>query len=620
MPNLSYSVADFLPFTKIVSADVNTRFNDIKTLLNTTKLDSTNVQQYGLTRDRMNQTGNNQVVINDSSGTMTSEAQLAVSRGGLGSDFSGSLASNAGNAVVVNNAGNAFSLGSPIQATLTETLNSNVNTITAGEAITANQAVCVDFNNSNYRIFLTNDSKATRRIGFLGFATAAATVTPQIQTWVASANFVTSNSIAFTINSRNYTVAFTTDNATTLQAVATAMATDPDVNGAVSDGVHTVTVTGKGALQISITGSTVTGGASQPTITVTTTQAFSGQNVPTQVFGPMAGFTSLTTGAYYYISATPGAITTVPPSSNPVFVGQALSSTVLFINKNVQNFQFPTSTAFVRAFGSSTNVESGATKDVEHYNFVSWSAGTSSGGTAVSEGTPNGSLAYNGTLLVLDGYNSATSITSQFQSYNKSAWSTLTTRGTAKVFQGAYAFGNNKFYSAKGGTGVASTTNESWNGSAWSTTNAYVTAENVGACFVQGSLMHHVTGIQSNAHETMNSSDTIASATNAPTTAAYSGGSVSTTANGLYINSTTTASYYWNGSSWSSSTTVSYTPSGSSYFNPSCGYSPTTQLSIINGGSTASAALNTSASFNDVSWSSATASTNARGSGVGGVF
>lgn len=50
MPLLNYSSADFpfQPFTKIYSADINQCYNDIKTLLNTTGLDNTNVQNAGL--------------------------------------------------------------------------------------------------------------------------------------------------------------------------------------------------------------------------------------------------------------------------------------------------------------------------------------------------------------------------------------------------------------------------------------------------------------------------------------------------------------------------------------------------------------------------------------------
>lgn len=77
MPNLSYAVSDFVAFTRIKSADVNSRFDDIKTLLNTTKLDSTNVQTNGLTRDRLAQDTHSTatadaVVVNDTNGNMVS--------------------------------------------------------------------------------------------------------------------------------------------------------------------------------------------------------------------------------------------------------------------------------------------------------------------------------------------------------------------------------------------------------------------------------------------------------------------------------------------------------------------------------------------------------------------
>lgn len=60
MPLLTYTAASFpfTAFTKIISADVNTCFNDIKTLLNTTKLDDTNIQNAGITpTTKLNQTG-----------------------------------------------------------------------------------------------------------------------------------------------------------------------------------------------------------------------------------------------------------------------------------------------------------------------------------------------------------------------------------------------------------------------------------------------------------------------------------------------------------------------------------------------------------------------------------
>lgn len=59
MPLLTYTSSDFpfQPFTKIFSADVNQCFNDIKTLLNTTKLDSTNIQTAGIVIANLSATG-----------------------------------------------------------------------------------------------------------------------------------------------------------------------------------------------------------------------------------------------------------------------------------------------------------------------------------------------------------------------------------------------------------------------------------------------------------------------------------------------------------------------------------------------------------------------------------
>lgn len=51
MPVFSFTSSGFpfVPFTKIISADVNQCFNDVKTFLNTTKLDDSNIQDAGIT-------------------------------------------------------------------------------------------------------------------------------------------------------------------------------------------------------------------------------------------------------------------------------------------------------------------------------------------------------------------------------------------------------------------------------------------------------------------------------------------------------------------------------------------------------------------------------------------
>lgn len=94
----------------------------------------------------------------------------------------------------------------------------------------------------------------------------------QVQTVVFSADVVTGNSIALTVNGTALTQAFTTDNATTLAALAVQIAAVAALPTAVSDGTHTITVTASThGVPVVITGGLVTGGASQPTIAVTQT-------------------------------------------------------------------------------------------------------------------------------------------------------------------------------------------------------------------------------------------------------------------------------------------------------------------------------------------------------------
>lgn len=118
MPNLVYTSSDFpfTPFTKIYSTDVNQCFNDIKTLLNTTKLNSTNIQVHGLTRQTSSSNiaagTANHVVINDANGDFSSEAQLALSRGGTGLNVvPGSHMP--GDVVQINLAGTALEVSAP---------------------------------------------------------------------------------------------------------------------------------------------------------------------------------------------------------------------------------------------------------------------------------------------------------------------------------------------------------------------------------------------------------------------------------------------------------------------------------------------------------------------------
>jgi len=115
LPALSYPTADFVPFTKILSSEVNGKFNAISTLLNTTKLDSTNVQAGGLTYDRMATVASSQVVVTSAAGAMTLAAVIPASNGGLGFSFT-STTLNAALVVQANALGTALTLGtSPLE-------------------------------------------------------------------------------------------------------------------------------------------------------------------------------------------------------------------------------------------------------------------------------------------------------------------------------------------------------------------------------------------------------------------------------------------------------------------------------------------------------------------------
>lgn len=97
MPALSYTKSPFVPFTKIVSSDMNTYFADIKSRINwaggtdaTTGLGDSNIQSNtasggGLTRSTKLKTGTaNYAVYNDSSGNLTEAAGLPALSGGIG--------------------------------------------------------------------------------------------------------------------------------------------------------------------------------------------------------------------------------------------------------------------------------------------------------------------------------------------------------------------------------------------------------------------------------------------------------------------------------------------------------------------------------------------------------
>ena len=109
MPNLVYPTADFQPFTKILSSEVNGKFNSIKTLLNTTGLNSTNIQVAGLNYNLMTVTTSLQIVGTSSAGVMTTQPLVLASQGGTGFAFTATTL-NANLVVQGNSTGSALTL------------------------------------------------------------------------------------------------------------------------------------------------------------------------------------------------------------------------------------------------------------------------------------------------------------------------------------------------------------------------------------------------------------------------------------------------------------------------------------------------------------------------------
>lgn len=106
MPNLTYPTADFVPFTKILSSEVNGKFTAIKTLLNTTGLSYTNLQLNNLMYTSQTSM---QIVGTNATGYMTTQPLVLASQGGTGFAFT-STTLNANLIVQANSAGSALTL------------------------------------------------------------------------------------------------------------------------------------------------------------------------------------------------------------------------------------------------------------------------------------------------------------------------------------------------------------------------------------------------------------------------------------------------------------------------------------------------------------------------------
>ncbi len=515
--------------------------------------------------------------------------------------------------------------------------------IQCAEAIADRDCIAMEIHNgtgSNVYRYYKADSNNILRRSVVGFTKGAGTVTPEISTYTISAAYVSGNVIPITINGRSYSITYASSSDATLQSVATAIQGDPDVLTAtvtVVGGNQTgtddrvITITSEGGLSLNISGTTVTGGASQPTVTIAETQAASGSTLMIHEFGPLGGFSGLSVGYDYFLSDTAGAVTSTQPQSSPIYVGKAIATDTLFvdINGSIGSRRWGGIGIFIRSQGTENGSTTVSNADTEHFNYSAWTAGVT-GGVALRNSGASPSN-YLGLHHGFDGWNASNAATNGFYSYDRSAWSALTARGTPRAFNSLANFSGYLFVHGgntdAGSHGTPTATVDKWNGSAWSTGTSITTATTSMGTFQTNSLLDVFGGDTGGGgvttHYTKTSADALSTATAVPTaTDANAGANFSTSSGvitGVGNSAATTTSYSWNGSAWSSSITASQ--SQFSDRQGGCGYDSSKGLFIQNGGQTAasSSPVNTTQLYNGFAFSTTTASTQTVSASIGSI-
>lgn len=523
---------------------------------------------------------------------------------------------------------------------ITLQLDQHVSTFLAAEAISVGSAVCAEIHNgtgSNLYTLFKCDADLNQRRSFVGLAKSAVSVTAEVKTYTISAAYVSGNVVPIVINGRPYSVTYASSSDATLQALATLIATDQDVKTATvtvvggnqtgtDDRVITITGSnglngGTGAVSLNITGTTVTSGASQPTVTIATQTAASRTAIDVVCKGVVDGLSGLSIGNLYYLSGTAGAITDSPTGTG-IYVGRALSTTSLFVDpEGTLTQRFGGLDVMLRSGGSSNPASStAATTDTEHYNFTSWSSGTALTSARYAMGRGEASLG--GQLYAISGRDVTNAGTTTTYSYNKSSW----TSASASTDQASHAVGTlgTTIIQARGKNngGANLDTNNGFNGSSWSSLGTSANNAHSPAGFVAGSVFSAIGGYQAgvhNYHHTYNGSSW-STATAYPESSEPSVGGRVTASIGIcggnHSNSTT--SYTWNGSSWSSSFTMTTSVSNSGGDDirtgtGGCAYSSSMSSLFVNGGANSGGtALNTTQKFNGSSWSAGTSSSSSR--------
>lgn len=531
--------------------------------------------------------------------------------------------------------------GSSSGENIVQNLDTSASTsIVSGEDIADRNAVCIEMHNGSgsdvLRIFKC-DSDLNARRSFVGFASAAATGTTGSYTYTINAAYVASNSIPIIINGRTYTATYASSSDATLQALATLIGGDQDVTSAVVTVVggnqtgtddRVITITPKGHLALNITGTTITGGASQPGVTIANPTPPAGANVDITQFGPMSGFSGLVAGEPYYLSATAGAITVTPTDGNNVYVGRALTTTVLFVDPMGVSKIWGSSKVAVVSHGL-TGDASSSTQDVEMFNFSSWTSGTSAA-LGVRGRAHSATANYATEHVVVDGNNSSNASAALHATYNKAAWTSRTAPATARSNRGIANFAGLlqiTHGAADGNVSNNSDVGQAWNGASWASKTSYANTLSHTGTFITNSLLDSIGGFDggsgaTNHHATKNTSDTLSSATVLPINTCGNSGANQTSTLGVLRTSAGGGSdnaqaYTWNGSAWSSALTMNRTCYAQRV--AACAFAENKNLYFENGGRVngSSTTLSTSEVYNGTAFSASTSSTNARNSACG---
>lgn len=465
---------------------------------------------------------------------------------------------------------------------LVQDLDSHVSTIRASEDISANDALGLElFDQDDFLLIKTDSDIAKRRNSFLGFATAAATVTQGIYTLTLDAALVTSNLISIDLNGTTYTETFASSSDETWEALRVQLDADPDVDTAVitveggnqtgsDDRVMTLTsgngLSATGAVTILVDAISITLGASQPGLVFATSTTAASATPNVHNFGPLDGFSSLTVGDDYFVSPTAGGITNAPLDASPIFAGQSISTTQLFVHpfRRINAYEFSKGNNFIKSHGSSTQAPSGGTSTTELFNFGgTWSIGAVQGTGNMGLGIGESSLGNR--HYVVDGINTSNSNHARNDSFNGSVWATNATKATNTQ---SYAIGNfsSNIVVWRGSTSNsqtgASNNLQEFNGSVWNDQGspggslAWLCAG-----FTQGGLFHSISGTDAgasshNRHETWNG--TVASTDTLNLTGPQWLGAVSALGGmtGDDIGGATGLSFEWNGTVWGSSVSL----------------------------------------------------------------